>query len=70
MKAITFLIAFSAFLVMGCKKESVNNMYPEEEIIIEDTLSTDIEIAPDTLNMIEPVDTATMRMDTLNTTMP
>ncbi|MGB6083771.1 hypothetical protein [Moheibacter sp.] len=55
---------------MGCKKESVNNMYPEEEIIIEDTLSTDIEIAPDTLNMIEPVDTATMRVDTVNSTMP
>lgn len=71
MKAITFLIAFAAFLVVGCKKESVNNMYPEDEVILEDTLSTDIGVEPlDTMNMAEPMDTANMAVDTANYTNP
>lgn len=72
MKAITFLIAFATFIVVGCKKEeSINDMYPNNDPLVEDTLTTDIGIEPiDTMDMRESVDTANIITDTALYTNP
>jgi len=71
MKAITFSI-ISGFMLLGCKKESVNDMYPENDsLMIEDTISP-VEMTPeyDSLNTVSPMDSTEVDIDSMTNTRP
>lgn len=72
MKAITFSIILSGFMLLGCKKESVNDMYPENDsVIIEDTISpVGMEPEYDSLNAVSPMDSTEIDIDSMNNTNP
>ncbi len=67
MKAL-ILLSLMLFVMLSCKKENVDNLYPEEntEIIIQDsTVMGTQEVSPDSLDQTPTVDTTDYDVDSI-----
>ena len=72
MKAITFLIISAGLFLIGCKKnETVNDMYPDDEVIIQDSVVTGTsEFIPDTLDTVAPINSTDYDIDSITNRNP
>lgn len=62
------LLSLMGFLMLSCKKENVDNLYPEEntDILIQDsTVMGTEEISPDSLDQVQTVDTTDYDVDSI-----
>lgn len=67
MKTIV-LLSLMVFMMLSCKKENVDNLYPDEntEIIIQDsTVMGTEEVSPDSLDQTSTVDSTDYDVDSI-----
>lgn len=67
MKTI-ILLGLMGIFMLSCKKENVDNLYPEEntDIIIQDsTVMGTEEVSPDSLDQVQTVDTTDYDLDSI-----